>query len=209
MHDRQVSRLSGGERGRLSLLRLIKEGHNTLLLDEPTNHLDIRSRESLEAALAEFTGTMVVVSHDRRFLDKIVRRLIVFGDGDAPRLFDGNYADYVWKRKQEHQEAVAVAKAPASTGRTSAPTPPKTTAGLSKNEIGRRRQWIAEAEEKILALETERDEALTEMGAPDLQNERRVVLAKRCTEIDMELEAVYADWEKWGLEIEEGTENTE
>ena len=79
LYDRQVSRLSGGERGRLSLLRLIKEGHNTLLLDEPTNHLDIRSRESLEAALAEYTGTMVVVSHDRRFLDKIVQKLIVFG----------------------------------------------------------------------------------------------------------------------------------
>ena len=89
------------------MLRLIKEGHNTLLLDEPTNHLDIRSRESLEAALDEYTGTMVVVSHDRRFLDKIVQKLIVFTRDGKIRVFAGNYADYLWKLKQEQQDAAA------------------------------------------------------------------------------------------------------
>ena len=119
LFDRQVSALSGGERGRLSLLRLIKEGHNTLLLDEPTNHLDIRSRESLEAALRDFDGTMVVVSHDRRFLDKIVDRLVVFPspeeatDGTV-RVFDGNWADWVWKRGQERQDAAPAAARPAA-----------------------------------------------------------------------------------------------
>ncbi len=107
LYDRQVSALSGGERGRLSLLRLIQEGHNTLLLDEPTNHLDIRSRESLEAALREFTGTMVVVSHDRRFLEKLVDRLLIFppaGDNSGEvRVFSGSYADYVWKKNRENQ----------------------------------------------------------------------------------------------------------
>jgi ATP-binding cassette subfamily F protein 3 len=209
LHDRQVSRLSGGERGRLSLLRLIKEGHNTLLLDEPTNHLDIRSRESLEAALAEYTGTMVVVSHDRRFLDKIVQKLIVFGEGEVPRVFAGNYAEYVWKRKQEQQDAAPVSKVPTAAKKEPLGPDKDAPATLSKNEINRRRQWISEAEEKILELESARDSALEEMGSPDLKNDRRIELARRCTEIDKDLEAVYADWEKWGLEIEQGNGNTE
>ena len=202
LHDRQVSLLSGGERGRLSLLRLIKEGHNTLLLDEPTNHLDIRSRESLEAALAEYTGTMVVVSHDRRFLDKIVQRLIVFdGDGQV-QVFDGNYADYVWKRKQQ---AAAVAE----TEERKKPKPAAAQdqakpAVLSKNEINRRLQWINEAEEKILELESAKEEALAEMGSPSLNNDRRIDLARLCAGYDAELETVMADWEKWHLEIDKG-----
>ena len=125
--DRPVGALSGGERGRLSLLKLIKEGHNTLLLDEPTNHLDIRCREALERALTEFAGTLIVVSHDRRFLDRLVTRLLVFpADGEPasppragspraggapagrtppgeepasrPRLFLGNYEQ--WHERQ-------------------------------------------------------------------------------------------------------------
>jgi ATP-binding cassette subfamily F protein 3 len=202
LHDRQVSRLSGGERGRLSLLRLIKEGHNTLLLDEPTNHLDIHSRESLEAALTEYTGTMVVVSHDRRFLDKIVQKLIVFTGDGLVQFIDGNYAYYVWKRKQ--QAAMA-----AETMERKNPKPALTAAAgrpavLSKNEINRRRQWISEAEEKILELESAKEEALTEMGSPSLNNDRRIELAKLCTRYEAELETVMGDWEMWHLEIDEG-----
>jgi len=209
LHDRQVSLLSGGERGRLSLLRLIKEGHNTLLLDEPTNHLDIRSRESLEAALDEFTGTMVVVSHDRRFLDKIVKKLIIFsGDGQA-RVFAGNYADYVWKRKQELLEAAPVKTD--TSGRNGGrkedrAATKKTGAGstaLSKNEINRRRLRIGEAEEKSLELESAKEAALAEMGSPNLNNDRRLELANQCAAIDAELEKVFAEWEKWSIEIEQ------
>ncbi len=211
LHDRQVSRLSGGERGRLSLLRLIKEGHNTLLLDEPTNHLDIRSRESLEAALAEFTGTMVVVSHDRRFLDKIVEKLIVFTGDTVPRVFAGNYAEYVWKRKQEQLAAAPAVrdKLPAGGGgrQENKPADPGSTGGqapMSKNEINRRRQWITEAEEKIFELESNKEAALGEMGSADLKNDRRLELARLCSDIDTQLTSVYADWEKWSLEIERG-----
>jgi ATP-binding cassette subfamily F protein 3 len=210
LFDRQVGRLSGGERGRLSLLRLIKEGHNTLLLDEPTNHLDIRSRESLEAALAEFPGTMVVVSHDRRFLDKIVHRLIVFTREGSVRLFPGNYADYVWKRRQELQEEKSPEPSETEDGGQKKETRPTETrtggsASLSKNEINRRRQWMADAEARILELESTKEAALGEMASPDLGNDRRLELAHQCSQIDTELEAAMADWEKWGLEIEQGT----
>ncbi len=210
LYDRQVSRLSGGERGRLSLLRLIKEGHNTLLLDEPTNHLDIRSRESLEAALDEYTGTMVVVSHDRRFLDKIVQKLIVFTRDGRIRVFAGNYADYLWKLKQEQQDAAAVKEKTAAATNHRKPVKqeaaPSGNRGvrLSKNEINRRRQKITEVEAAILNLEEAKEKALTEMGSPTLDNDRRRELARRLPEIDAELETAFADWEKWSLEIEQG-----
>jgi len=214
LFDRQVSLLSGGERGRLSLLRLIKEGHNTLLLDEPTNHLDIRSRESLEAALDEFTGTMVVVSHDRRFLDKIVTKLIIFSGEDEVRVFAGNYADYVWKRKQELQAATPDNSEASGRNKGRKEDRPATTpdgrgsVSLSKNEIKRRQQWINEAEEKILELESAKETLLTEMGSPDLDNDRRLELARQCAAADKELATAFAAWEKWSLEIEQGPAST-
>ena len=203
LFDREVSRLSGGERGRLSLLRLIKEGHNTLLLDEPTNHLDIRSRESLEAALAEYGGTMVVVSHDRRFLDKIVQKLIVFGGDGQVQIFAGNYAEYVRKRKEQAAEATEATEPKKAKPETD-PGAVKPSI-MSKNEINRRMQWISEAEEKILELESTKEKALTEMASPSLDNERRIELARLCTGYEKELEKVMADWEQWHLEIDQGT----
>jgi len=213
LFDRQVGRLSGGERGRLALLRLIKEGHNTLLLDEPTNHLDIRSRESLEAALAGYEGTLVIVSHDRRFLDKIIDKLLVFpSTAEAARIPGrvtihlGNYADFTRDRDRLRQEEAGAR--PVAAGRVrEVQQAPAGTSGrrlLSKNEQQRRQKWIEEAEESILALETEKEEALLEMGSADLANERRIELGRRITAIDVELAGHLADWEQWNLEIEEG-----
>jgi len=212
LFDRQVGRLSGGERGRLALLRLIKEGHNTLLLDEPTNHLDIRSRESLEAALAEYSGTMIVVSHDRRFLNKIVDKLVVFPPADEPdtdtRVFLGNYEEFSRERRRERAEQQeAAAPRPAAAAAPVAPRPKGPTAGrapLSKNEQRRRQEWIAAAEASILELEDEKETAIAQMARPDLENDRRMELGRRCTEIEAELEKHMADWEQWSLEIEEG-----
>jgi len=217
LYDRPVARLSGGERGRLSLLRLIKEGHNTLLLDEPTNHLDIRSRESLEAALRDFDGTMIVVSHDRRFLEKLVDRLVVFPAAGAAlaepvRVFDGTYEE--WVRRRDAERAAATAAAQAARPALAAPTAPvaaPTAAGrgrqpLSKNEQDRRRRWIDEAEGAIVQLEDEKEQALAAMSSPQLDNERRVELGRRLNEIEAELAGHLAHWEQWHLEIEEGTE---
>ncbi|PID79152.1 hypothetical protein CSB20_11530 [bacterium DOLZORAL124_64_63] len=212
LFDRQVGRLSGGERGRLALLRLIKEGHNTLLLDEPTNHLDIRSRESLEAALADYRGTMIVVSHDRRFLNKIVEKLVVFPPADHPqvpvRVFLGNHEEYSRQRRRERteqQEAAAPRPAPPPASPDSGSR--ETVSGrtpLSKNEQRRREEWIATTEAAILQLEEEKSAAIAEMARPDLDNARRMELGRRCTEIEAELEKHLGDWEQWSLEIEEG-----
>ncbi len=211
LFDRPVGNLSGGERGRLALLRLIKEGHNTLLLDEPTNHLDIRSRESLEAALAEYTGTMVVVSHDRRFLDKLVEKLVVFPAADEegePRLVLGNWAAWVRRRAERKADEAAATPPPgAATERAAGAGQVRETPGgaLSKNEQARRRQWIAEVEARILALETEKDEAMATMGSGEAPPGQLAGLGRRCQAIEAELAECLARWEQWNLEIEEGT----
>ncbi len=99
-----VSGCSGGEQSRLRLLRLILSAPSVLVLDEPTNHLDIPSREVLEEALDEFPGTVVVVSHDRYFLDRIVNRLMVMRPGEV-RSLNGNYSTYIELTEREAADA--------------------------------------------------------------------------------------------------------
>ncbi len=217
LFDRQVGRLSGGERGRLALLRLIKEGHNTLLLDEPTNHLDIRSRESLEAALIEFSGSLVVVSHDRRFLNKIVDRLVIFPSVEYVQArstgqikhFLGNYNDLL-RHNKAAQEAAGV-KEGAKISSVSSKKGPKLARAdsdgfvpLSKNERKRRQEWLNEVEETILELEAEKDEVLSNMSSAGLDNQRRLDLAQRCATIDEKLGDLMTRWEQLSLQIEQG-----
>ena len=88
----------GGERGRYALLRLLLHPANFLLLDEPTNHLDLRAKDVLLNALVEYTGTVVFVSHDRYFIDKLATRVFEVGDGKV-EIFPGNYEDYLWRKQ--------------------------------------------------------------------------------------------------------------
>jgi ATP-binding cassette subfamily F protein 3 len=90
--------LSGGERGRYALLRLLLHPANFLLLDEPTNHLDLRAKDVLLDALMKYTGTVVFVSHDRYFIDKLATRVFEIGGGKV-EVFPGNYEDYLWRKQ--------------------------------------------------------------------------------------------------------------
>jgi ATP-binding cassette, subfamily F, member 3 len=110
MVNQRVSALSGGERSRLQLARLMLGGANCLVLDEPTNHLDIASAEVLESALAGFSGTIIVISHDRYFLDRVVDRVIEVDDGGLS-LYEGGYSAYL--EQKERRAARAAAPAPA------------------------------------------------------------------------------------------------
>jgi ATP-binding cassette, subfamily F, member 3 len=101
---KRIGVLSGGERGRYALLRLLMHPANFLLLDEPTNHLDMRAKDVLLEALAAYTGTVVLVSHDRYFIDKLATRVFEVGDGRV-QVYPGNYEDYLW-RKQGRAAAV-------------------------------------------------------------------------------------------------------
>jgi ATP-binding cassette subfamily F protein 3 len=100
-----IATLSGGEKSRVQLARLMLTGANCLLLDEPTNNLDIPSAEVLEQALDEFAGTVVVVSHDRYFLDRVVDRIFELRDGEL-RVYEGGYSYYAEQRERERQPAV-------------------------------------------------------------------------------------------------------
>ena len=95
---KRIGVLSGGERGRYALLRLLLHPANFLLLDEPTNHLDMRAKDILLEALAAYTGTVVLVSHDRYFIDKLATRMFEIGDGRV-EIYPGNYEDYRWRKE--------------------------------------------------------------------------------------------------------------
>jgi ATPase subunit of ABC transporter with duplicated ATPase domains len=108
--QKKVKDLSGGERNRVHLARLLKEGGNLVLLDEPTNDLDVETLQALESALLGFPGCVVVISHDRWFLDRIATHMLAFeGDGKIT-FFDGNYQDYEADRKKRLGDADAKGK---------------------------------------------------------------------------------------------------
>ena len=97
--QQKVGQLSGGERNRVHLAKMLKSGANLLILDEPTNDLDVDTLRALEEALAEFAGSAVVVSHDRWFLDRIATHILAFEGDSQVEWFQGNYADYEADRK--------------------------------------------------------------------------------------------------------------
>jgi ATP-binding cassette, subfamily F, member 3 len=103
--------LSGGERGRYALLRLLLHPANFLLLDEPTNHLDMRAKDVLLEALAAYSGTVVLVSHDRYFIDKLATRVFEVGGGRV-EVYPGNYEDYLWRKQGRNAHVPTLADVP-------------------------------------------------------------------------------------------------
>lgn len=101
--NRQIKLLSGGEKVRLQLCKILKKGPNLLLLDEPTNHMDIVGKETLENLLKAYTGTLIVVSHDRYFINKIADSLLIF-ENDEVKFFDGTYQEYMQIRKDNEKD---------------------------------------------------------------------------------------------------------
>jgi ATP-binding cassette subfamily F protein uup len=139
-----VSKLSGGERRRLHLCRLLIEAPNVLLLDEPTNDLDVHTLTVLEDFLEDFRGCVVVVSHDRYFLDRTVDRLFSFENGELQR-FEGNYSAYL-------ERQAAIASQPA-TRAASKPAPPDSSPPAEQPPAKTRRRSFKESRE-LAALET-------------------------------------------------------
>ena len=119
--DKPVRVLSGGERTRLAVARMLLRPSNTLLLDEPTNHLDLDSKDVLLEALEDFGGTLIFVSHDRYFVDKLATKVIEIGNGHA-LIYPGTYEEFLWSRRQAEAPAPAAA-APRANAAKPAPTP--------------------------------------------------------------------------------------
>jgi ATP-binding cassette subfamily F protein 3 len=153
--EKPLDGLSGGERRRLSLAILVQSGANVLNLDEPTNHLDVESREALEDALLQFTGSLLLISHDRALLDAVGTRTVAFEDRTL-RSYVGGWPEYLRVR----QEREAAPPAPKRTAAKSADKPisPK-PAGPSKN---------ARAKQASLELEIEQAEAALRMVEAEL-----------------------------------------
>ena len=115
--DKPVRVLSGGERTRLAVARMLLRPSNTLLLDEPTNHLDLDSKDVLLEALEDFGGTLIFVSHDRYFVDRLATKVIEIGGGQAS-IYPGNYEEFLWSRQQRAAAANAPVVAPAKSAET-------------------------------------------------------------------------------------------
>ncbi|MDX2141535.1 MAG: ABC-F family ATP-binding cassette domain-containing protein [Chloroflexota bacterium] len=144
---RPIKSLSGGERGRVALAKLALSGANFLLLDEPTNHLDIESQEILQNVLADFDGTILLVSHDRYLIDALATQIWALTPG-ALQVFDGTYREYLDARARE-REAAAARAAPAPTNGKAATTSAKKH-GLNPFQLQKR---VTELEAQIEALE--------------------------------------------------------
>jgi len=118
---KRIGVLSGGERNRYALLKMLLHPANFLLLDEPTNHLDLRAKDVLLEALMKYTGTVVFVSHDRYFIDKLATRVFEIGDGKVES-YPGNYEDYLWRKQGRIAVTVEIPK-PSTTSSTSSSVP--------------------------------------------------------------------------------------
>ena len=149
---KKVSMLSGGERGRLALAILALQGANFLLLDEPTNHLDIPSQEALQEALEQFDGTILMVSHDRYLVNALATQIWALADG-CLRVYSGGYQNYLALREQEAEAA----KAAAAQAREAEKAVRSSDNGsqLSKNELRKQAEALADLESAIEATEAE------------------------------------------------------
>jgi len=212
---KKVSYLSGGEKSRLGLARLLLRPSNLLLLDEPTNHLDIDSREALLSSLEDYPGTIVIVSHDRFFLDEIATKVLAIRDGEA-ELYMGSYSDYLAarKRRDEFYANDEAAAAQSSSSQEAEADSQKTAQELYKetkrlsNRVGRLERDIADAEEDIQKAEEALAELENELASPKKASDTDylVKLSEKYDLASKHLEQKMSAWEELNLEYEETKE---
>jgi ABC transport system ATP-binding/permease protein len=186
-----VRALSGGERNRLLLARLFTRTFNLLVLDEPTNDLDIETLDLLEELLLEFSGTLLVVSHDRAFLDNVVSSTLVFEGGGRVAEYAGGYSDWVRQR-----QASAAAAAPAPPPRKSSPARAPRAAKAKKLGYQEATE-LAELPDRIDALEREREQLYASLSDPALLRDGSAVadVRARLAALDAEITRATQRWE--------------
>ncbi len=201
--DKKVKVLSGGERSRLAMIRLLLESVNFLILDEPTNHLDMRSKDVLKEAIRDFDGTVIVVSHDREFLDGLVTKVYEFGGGKVKEHLGGIY-DFLQKKKidslaelQRNAPVQESAKEPVKTSGT------RLDYEAQKELMRRKRKLekqVAECETKIEELEAAikmmEDRMATPEGASDME------LYEKHGRMKKQLDKAVEEWEAASMEME-------
>ncbi len=204
---KRIGVLSGGERNRYALARLLLHPSNFLLLDEPTNHLDIRAKDVLLESLENFSGTVVFVSHDRYFMEHLATRVFEIADGQV-RVYPGNYPDYLWRKSGGNEEAptlndvlIGVPPAvpiPISTGNNNSGAAAKRVNPMKRQQM---QQHAQKLEERIAALEGEIQQS--EVMLSDFTSAEQA--ARIGTALDTqraELDRVMAEWESVTEQLE-------
>lgn len=202
--EKKVKVLSGGERSRLAMIRLLLEPVNLLILDEPTNHLDMRSKDVLKNALKEFDGTVIVVSHDRDFLDGLVEKVYEFGNKRVTEHLGGIY-DFLEKKKlQSLQELERGTKEPKNSINEETPTQNKLSYEARKEQnklIKKLERTIADSEKKIEQIENAIKEIEQKLATPEGASDTS--LYTQYANLKKELSEVMDQWTEQTLELEE------
>jgi ATP-binding cassette subfamily F protein 3 len=194
---KEIKKLSGGERARVELAKLMLRPVNFLIMDEPTNHLDIDSREALEGALSDYDGTMLMVSHDRYFINKLADRVIYMTE-DGMKSCIGGYDDFVEMKSRETREIrQEVAEKPKNLDYREQ----KRLQAEKRKTINR----FKKVEELIEQLEAELEALSEDMAKPEYAADftKLAELSKQAEEKNAELEELMEEWEELQLEIEE------
>ena len=211
--DKKVKVLSGGERSRLAMIKLLLEPMNLLILDEPTNHLDMRSKDVLKEAIRDFDGTVIVVSHDREFLDGLVTKVYEFGGGQVREHLGGIY-DFLQKKRidslNELQRNTSLSVSPTA---VKAETQQVSSSKLSyeaqkelNKKVRKAEKQVADCEARIEKLEVDiaavEEKLATPEGAADMK------LYEEHASLKADMDAVVEEWEQASLELDELKEQT-
>jgi ATP-binding cassette subfamily F protein 3 len=199
--------LSGGERNRYALARMLLNPANFLLLDEPTNHLDMRAKDVLLESLEHFTGTVVLVSHDRYFIDRLATKVIEVKDG-AVRVYPGNYEDYLFRKQQE--SAVGDVSSPAAAATAAPAHDDDSKQDVDQGRVKRLNPIKAkQLEDRAAELEAESTGLECEIAALETDLQGFVSAEETRRQMDLlaakksRLEVVLDEWERVSLQLEE------
>ncbi|MBR5551898.1 MAG: ABC-F family ATP-binding cassette domain-containing protein [Muribaculaceae bacterium] len=205
--DKKVKVLSGGEKTRLAMIRLLLEPVNLLILDEPTNHLDMRTKDILKQAIKEFNGTVIVVSHDREFLDGLVEKVYEFGDGKVKECLGGIY-EFLEKKKIASLAELEVSK-PINKPEANAKTittieQPSTKLSYAEQRerektIKRAEKKVSEAENEISKIEAEIAEIEAKIASGDVDSD----IFNQHAAKNKQLENAMSLWELASMELDE------
>ncbi len=203
-----IHQLSGGERGRVMLSKLMLAGNNLLILDEPTNHLDMASKEVLEDSLNDYPGTMLIISHDRYFLNKIADRILEF-DQNGVIEYLGNYSNYLEKKKNQELFASLEKDQPAIKTKTALKEERKRERQEREKQKAFR-QLLKDVEGKIQTLEEETRELETLLYDPALYKDadKMLEIQKQYNEKKLSLDAAYQEWLELQDSLEEASQSS-
>ena len=192
-----ISALSGGERNRLLLARILARPANLLVLDEPTNDLDLETLEVLEDLLLDYPGTLLLVSHDRAFLDNLVTSLLVMGANGEVEEFVGGYED--WQKQAQAAVEVEVVRAKPRPSAEAQPSGPRKLTYKEQRALDEQKKELAELPGRIEALETEQHALAAAMAAPSFYQQAAEKIAEasqRLKELEAALAEAYRRWEE-------------